>query len=115
MKLAKIALIVIQLLVMLNAFAGMWRLAYFDLRGLRKEGDREYYVGSPTTRNAAVFYILLTFGGLFREHLNLLFYAFFAVSPLLMLANIPIRKGSLFENSFFVVLPLTALAYLFIW
>jgi CDP-diacylglycerol--serine O-phosphatidyltransferase len=102
-------------LVILNAIAGIWRLAYFDLRGLLKVGDREYFIGLPTTRSAAVFYVALTFGGLFREHLDLLFYVFFAVSPPLMVSNIRMRKGSPVENSLFVILPLCAAAYLFIW
>jgi CDP-diacylglycerol--serine O-phosphatidyltransferase len=102
-------------LVILNAVAGLWRLAYFDLRGLRREGEREYFTGAPTTRSAAVFYIMLTLGGLFRERLDLLLYAFFAASPLLMLSGIPMRKNSPFERAFFFILPLCAVAYLLIW
>lgn len=102
-------------LTILNAITGMWRLAYFDITGLFKEGDHEYYVGSPTTRTAAIFFIGLALLGLFREYLNLFFYGFFIVSPVLMLANIRIEKVGLFAKVLYVAGPLTAIAYLFIW
>jgi CDP-diacylglycerol--serine O-phosphatidyltransferase len=102
-------------LVILNAAAGMWRLAYFDIKGLAKEGKREYYVGSPTTRTDAIFFIGLTLAGLFREYINVFFYAFFIVSPVIMLANIKIEKVGLFAKVLYVVVPLTSVAYLFIW
>jgi CDP-diacylglycerol--serine O-phosphatidyltransferase len=102
-------------LAILNAIAGMWRLAYFDIHGLSRSVDREFYVGWPTTRTAALFYIVLTFGGLFRDQLNLLFYGFFILSPILMLANVRIEKFGFVAKFFYIFLPITAVAYLFIW
>jgi CDP-diacylglycerol---serine O-phosphatidyltransferase len=102
-------------LSILNAVAGIWRLAYFDVVGLSKDGDREYFTGSPTTNNAAVFYIVVALGGLFRESLGWFFYCFFAVSPVLMLVNWRIRKMGLFTKILYVAVPASALAYLFTW
>ena len=103
------------ILVIINAVAGVWRLAYFDVKGLIKDGSHEYYIGSPTTRNAAIFFIVITVGGLFRNQLNILFTIFFAISPILMLMNIRIEKNGIFAKVLYAVVPVCGVAYLFIW
>lgn len=103
------------ILMILNACAGMWRLAYFDIEGLSKSGNKEYYVGTPTTRTAAIFFIGIVVFGFFRNYINIFFYVFFIISPILMLANIKVGKVDVFAKLLYVFVPITMILYFFAW
>jgi len=102
-------------LVIINAVAGVWRLAYFDLLGIIKDGDKEFYIGTPTTRTAALFFIGLSVMVLFKEYICIYLYIFFILSPILMLMNFRIEKVGLFAKFLYVVLPISMILYLFTW
>ncbi len=102
-------------LVIINAVAGIWRLAYFDIVGLVKEGNKEFYIGTPTTRTAALFFIGLTMMGFFQEYIIIFFYIFFIVSPILMLINCKIEKVGLFAEFLYVLMPVSMILYWFVW
>jgi CDP-diacylglycerol---serine O-phosphatidyltransferase len=102
-------------LVIINAIAGMWRLAYFDLFGMVKEDGREFYIGTPTTRSASLFFIGLAILGFYKEYIPLFFYIFFIVSPIIMLMNVKIEKMGLFAKFLYVVFPISMILFLFSW
>jgi len=103
------------ILISINAIAGLWRLAYFDLFGMIKEDEKKFFIGTPTLYTAALFFIGLAVLGFYKSYIPVFFYIFFSISPVIMLMNIRVGKTGMFAKILSVVIPISMILFLFSW
>jgi phosphatidylserine synthase len=98
-------------LLLLYVLAGTWRLAHFNVAGLRHDASGDWFQGQPTTDTAAWFLVL----SVLARHLaptaaTVLLAVVFAAGSVLMLSALRYPKNGLPQRILLLLVPLALIA-----